>query len=227
MYTLWKTTIRWIVFGLVITALGCAKRTLVPFEELPVPSEVELQLQDGRQVQAIALEKSSDKLTVQKQFDTRTLQINRQAIRSLSVLPSEYDESGKLITRTEIAREKSNKNTLIYSIGGGVLSFGVSLFISSIVYRGTGEDFQVANPISIGGGVVGTALLFWQGKKRDRVLALERIKDQRKLAAEQELKKKRAERDQLRRQLEQLKLEKAQVEAEKQKLERKLKKKKK
>jgi len=138
-----------------------------------------------------------------------------------------YDESGRVITEEEIAKEKNNKNATIYTIGGGALSFGASLFISSMVYRGTDEDFKVLNPISIGGGVLGTGILFWQGRKRDRMLAIERIKDKRQVVANEELDQKKAEKEQLQKKLDELKKEKARVEAEKKKIEEQLKKKKK
>jgi len=138
-----------------------------------------------------------------------------------------YDESGRIIAEEEITKEKNNNNAMIYTIGGGALSFGTSLFLSSLVYRGTDDDFKVVNPISIGGGVVGTAFLFWQGKKRDRMLAIERIKDQRKFAAESELESKQVEKTQLQKQLEEVKKEKARIDAEKKKIEEQLKKKKK
>lgn len=138
-----------------------------------------------------------------------------------------YDESGRIITEEEISQVKTNKNATIYTIGGGALSFGTSLFLSSLIYRGTEDNFKVLNPVSIGGGIVGTAVLFWQGKKRDKMLAIERIKDQRKLAAESELESKKAEKTQLQKQLEELKNEKARMDAEKKKIEEQLKKKKK
>lgn len=142
-----------------------------------------------------------------------------------SVMP--YDEKGDLITREEINQEKNDKNAVIYTLGGGALSFGASLFISSMVYRGGDKEFKVINPISVGGGLLGTGFLYLQGRKRDRMLAIERIKDRRKLTAEKELKEKQAERELLKKKVEELKKEKARIEAEKRRMQEQLQKKKK
>jgi hypothetical protein len=223
---LYKITILAFVICIILQ-FGCAKRSMVPFNELPVPSEIELSTTDGQKIKAIARQKSSNTLFIQRQKMSEVEEIEKSQIQTIHYYPPQYDESGGLITKEEIAREKNNKNAVIYTIGGGALSFGASLFISSLAYRGSDDDFKVVNPISIGGGILGTGLLFWQGGKRDNMLALERIKDQRQFMAEDELEEKRAEREKLQKQLDELKKEKARVEEEKKKIQEKLKKKKK
>ena len=214
------------ILGVLLVFSGCANRKTVSFDVLTVPAEVELELTNGTRVQGIAAEKKDGKLAVVRGAKD-TLRLPRTSLRTIQVVPPVYDEAGHLITRAEIQQEKNSRNTLLYTVGGGALSFGTGLFISSLAYRaGDGKDFRVANPISIGTGVLGTAVFFHLGEKRDRLMAIERIKDRRKAEAERILEEKRKERERLLRQIEELKKEKARIEAEKKKLEAKKKKKK-
>ncbi len=148
-------------------------------------------------------------------------------IQEIYVFKSAYDENGQLITKKEISGEKNSKYAVIYTLGGGILGFGTGLFLSSLAYRSGDENFKVLNPISLGGGVLGAAYFHLVGKKRDRILAIERIREQREFAAAKFLEGKKTEREKLLQQLEEMKKEKARIDAEKKKLEEKLKKKKK
>ena len=210
---------------LIATSFGCANRKTVGFDVLRVPAEVELELAGGRHLQGIATKKDAGELVVVR-APKDTVKVQRTSLRKIQMVPPVYDEAGRLVTRAEIQQEKNSRNTLLYTLGGGALSFGTSLFVSSLIYRaGDGKDFSVANPISIGGGILGTAVFFHLGHKRDRLMAIERIKDRRKAQAERILEEKRRERERLLRQIEELKKEKARIEAEKKKLEAKKKKK--
>ncbi len=216
-----------IAIGLMILIFqsGCAKRTLVPYDDLRVPTEIKMKMLNGKQAEMVALQKTPEKLLVRVPEGTAETEIDRAQITKIYVYHSEYDESGNIITRAEIAKEKNNKNAYLYTIGGSVLSFGASLFLSSVIYRGMkDQEFKVINPISVGGGVLGTLILNWQGRKRDRMLAVERIKDRRKIEAEKLLHEKQSEREQLQKQIEEMEKEKARAEAEKKRLEEKLKK---
>ncbi|HEB88662.1 MAG TPA: hypothetical protein ENI85_03745 [Deltaproteobacteria bacterium] len=205
----------------VLLTWGCAKRAVVGFDALQTPAEVELDLRNGKHLKGIAAHKAQDALWVVPSAGD-TLPIARAALEKIQVYPPVYDEAGQLITRAEIQREKNSRNTLLYTIGGGALSFGASLFLSSVVYRsGDDSDFKVVNPISIGGGLVGTGVFHYLGRKRDRLMAIERIKDRRKEEAEKLLEEKRKEKERLLKQIEELKKEKARIEAEKKRLKKK------
>ena len=221
------TRLQWkaVAIGMIVLMIqtGCAKRTLVPYDDLRVPSEIKMKMLNGKQAEMVALQKTPEKLIVRVPEGTKVSEINRAQIAEIYVYRSEYDENGGIITRAEIVQEKNHQNAYLYTLGGGVLSFGASLFLSSVIYRGMKDpEFKVINPISVGGGVLGTLILNWQGRKRDRMQAIERIKDQRKVAGEKILQEKHNKREQLQKQIEEMEKEKARVEAEKKRLEEKL-----
>lgn len=206
---------------------GCAKKTLVPFDQVLIPSEVEMKLIEGNSITAVVINKKNGNLTVKVSNDSGTTNIEKSKIQEIYVFKSAYDENGQLITKKEISGEKNSKYAVIYTLGGGILGFGTGLFLSSLAYRSGDENFKVLNPISLGGGVLGAAYFHLVGKKRDRILAIERIREQREFAAAKFLEGKKTEREKLLQQLEEMKKEKARIDAEKKKLEEKLKKKKK
>jgi len=104
---------------------------------------------------------------------------------------------------------------LLYGIGGGALSFGVGLFASSFIYRASDREFRVANPISVGAGLLGMAFFAWRGHQRDLRLALE---TQKTREYRQQLEAERKRKEQIRKEIERLKREMAQQEAEKKRL---------
>ncbi len=216
-----------VLAGSVLFFPGCAKKTLVPFDQVLIPSEVEIRLNDGNSIKAVAINKKNNGLTVKVPNDSGSNKIERSQIQEIYIYKSAYDENGQLITQKEIAGEKNSRSAVIYTIGGGTLSFGTSLFLSSLAYRSSEEDFKVINPVSVGGGLLGAAFFHLLGKKRDGILAIERIRDQREFAAEKFLDGQKTEKEKLLKQLEELQKEKARIDAEKKKLEEKLKKKKK
>jgi len=216
-----------IVCSLLVSLLSCAKRIPISYPELKPPIEVRLTLTAQKTLTGVILKKDNDQLVFKNEIDGKTLVLKRNQIVKIEKIPTEVDEGGNLITQKEIKAHKNHKNLLLFSIGGTGLSFGGGLFISSLIYRSTNKDFEVINPISIGSAVVGAGLFAWQGEKRDKLSAVERVKEERKQQAQQQLEAERKKKEQLKQQLERLRKAKEEVEKEKARLQKELKKKKK
>jgi|Deesub1362B_J571_1020462.scaffolds.fasta_scaffold06673_3 hypothetical protein len=220
-----KRTLLFFLGGILLFS-GCSRYVVVSYDQLKVPSEVRLTMRQGQTLAGVVQEKKGD--TLQLAVRGTLQQIAAADVSRIEMLPPVYDEGGGLITETEIARANTHRRTWFYTIGGGALSFGTSLFLSSLYYRNQKDkEFSVINPFSVAGGVLGMILFNRIGAKRDRLFAIEKIRDQRKLEAQRLLEEKRKERERLMKELEALKKEKERIEQEKKKLQEKMKKKKK
>ncbi len=213
------------VFVFLIVNLQCAKTIPVAFDSANTNQEVRVKLKSGEAILGIITKKEVQKITVLNEKTGVKEVLQKTAIASIEKLPAEYDEAGNVISRSEIAKARGNKNLILYSVGGTALSFGVSLFGSSIVSRASDNSFNVFNPISIGGTVLGAGIFSYLGHKRDTRMAIEKIKDQRKKDAEVKLKKEMTHKKQLELEMKRLKEEKEKAEKERQKLLKELKKK--
>ncbi|OQX83023.1 hypothetical protein B6D60_11185 [candidate division KSB1 bacterium 4484_87] len=89
------------------------------------------------------------------------------------------------------------KNTYLYTVGGMGLSFGLSFFIGSLINRGMDDVDQGKTAMWITTGVgtaIGTFLFAKVGAKKDRAVAIDKIRKER-----YELAKKKAEEERLKR----------------------------
>lgn len=129
-----------------------------------------------------------------------------------------YDESGKVITEEELKEHKGRGNFLLYTLGGGALSFGVSLFLGSLVQRASDNGNAAFVSITVGGTIVGISFFAWQGLKRDRLQAIEKIKEQRKNETLIRLRREQQKQEQIKKTTEKIKEEREKLEEEKKKL---------
>ncbi len=135
------------------------------------------------------------------------------------------DDAGKPISEQEVSAKKSNKNFLLFTIGGGALSFGASFFIGSLIDRGADSANQSALWITTGIGTAAGLLYFaHQGKVRDFNYAIEEIKAERIKSVASELDKERQRRAMIEKQKRELIEARKRQEAERRKLLEKLKK---
>lgn len=129
-----------------------------------------------------------------------------------------YDEAGAPIPEHEIRRQKGSSNLVLYAVGGGALSFGVSFFVGSLASRASDDDKSVLWGTTLAGATVGTVLFAYLGANRDRTVAIETIKDRRRQNAARELEKERLRRAQIEAQKRALEEERKRQEQERQRL---------
>ncbi len=138
------------------------------------------------------------------------------------------DDAGRPIREEEVQARKKNTNFLLFTLGGGALSFGASFFLGSLLDRGMNSSSQSALWITTGAGTLAGIVYFaHQGRVRDYNLALETIKEERVKNLNAQLDKERERRKHIEREKQRLLEERKRQEEERKKLLEALKKKKK
>lgn len=161
---------------------GCSQFSYVPFDQVESTNTVRIKLQTGRKIEGTVLKKEPYHLEIKTQADRDTL-IPKVAILSLSRKTPVYDDFGKGISEEEIRLHLSKRNTTIYGIGGGLLSFGISFFMGSLVGQSVDQGSRIFAMTTVGGTGLGTWIFVHAGKKKDRNEAIQAIRIQRKNVA--------------------------------------------
>jgi len=109
--------------------------------------------------------------------------VAKTSIRSIKRKEPVYDDFRNGISEEEIASVKTNKNAVVYGIGGGAICFGASFFLGSMaansMEENSGSGTALAASTAAGGGL-GTYLFVKAGKAKDRKDAVDVIKRKRK-----------------------------------------------
>ena len=160
---------------MVIVLCGCANYTMTSYERVEATNYLVLTLFSGEQITGTVIEVKPYQIILLEENETKRA-VTRSSIRSIRLKQPVYDEFEKGISEPEITSVQTSKNTMIYGIGGGVLSFGVSFFMGSLL----GESGNVVALTTGVGGVLGTSLFIMAGKNKDRQDAITEIRKIRK-----------------------------------------------
>lgn len=165
---------------ILILLCHCSKYSHVRYGEIEETNSVEITLTSGNKVEGTILYSEPHQLTILEK-DRQQRVVGKSAIRSIRRRQPIKDEFGRGISEEEIAAVKTSKNTLIYGIGGGVLSFGSSFFLGSLTSHSMAEDggTALAASTAVGGGL-GTLLFVRAGIAKDRKDAIQFIRDERR-----------------------------------------------
>lgn len=166
-----------IVFIFALAGLtGCAKRSYIIFEEAKPSNYVEIILLNGQKIQGTVI-KSEPHQLVLLAGRNNAVSVPKNTIRLIRRKPPVYDQFGRGISEEEIESVKTGKNTVIYSLGGGVLSFGSSFFLGSMLGK---ESGKVLIATTLGFGTLGTFLFYRAGRAMDRREAIRTVNDIRR-----------------------------------------------
>ena len=193
--------------GFFILTSGCAKRVVIDYNHAKLNSLVEIRTVTGKSSKGIIRSKNASFMVMQlDKYKKNLTKIKRTDISRITGLKTYvYDTQKKIISEWEIDRNKKNSNIILYTLGGSGLSFGASFFAGSLLSRGIddvdrGKNFMWATAAT--GTILGTALFAKAGYKRDRNVAIEKIREQRielaKKKAEIERQKRKKIQDELR-----------------------------
>jgi hypothetical protein len=163
---------------------GCAKRELIPLEDVEKSNDVELVLKSGQKVAGTVIKDEPHQLVLYR--DGRmSVPIPKSDIQTIKRKPPVYDDFGKPISEPEIEKEMTHRNALIYGCGGGLLTIGGSFFIGSLLANESegNADAILGATVGLGGGA-GTVLFTRAGMAKDRRDAIERVKRNRQLSVE-------------------------------------------
>ncbi len=215
-----------------LIAIGCAKRIPISYDQARPNALVKIQTVTGQTCNGVIQEKKTEYLLLKEnRYENHLTKINRGAIASITGRKFVYDGQGEIISEWEIQDHQRNKNLLLYTMGGAGLSFGASFFIGSLIHRGLDNNEENSNKILWGttalGAAVGTYLFAKTGKKRDRVTAIENIREQRFEIVKKQYENERSKYQSVQEQLEKEKAERTRQEEELKLLKEKVKNKKK
>lgn len=220
-----------LLIGLLLITMGCAKRVILSYDQAPPMAMVKIGTVSGQTFNGTIEEKNSESLFLRTKKNTRSLtRVNRDEIVWISGGEVVYDGAGKIIPESEIQEYKQNKNFLIYTLGGAGLSFGTSFFLGSLIHRGMDDDAngrKVMWATTAVGTTVGTFLFAKSGKRRDRTVAIESIREQRFNLVKEQFENQKKKRSDVKNALEKEKSEHAKKQAELERLKKEVEKNKK
>ena len=177
-----RRIIRYLLFVLII-ATACAKRAYdVSYDEVQKTNRVEVILVSGRKVQGTIVNVEPHQLTLLMK-DRKVGRIAKSSVRSIRRRPPVYDDFGRGISEEEIESVQTNRNAVIYGVGGGALSVGISFFAGSTAGKNASNGGTILAASTIGGGGLGTYLFVRAGKGKDRKDAIETIREKRRSEA--------------------------------------------
>jgi uncharacterized membrane protein YgdD (TMEM256/DUF423 family) len=173
-----KTVGTLLLMGILVFS-GCAQRIPVLYDKVEQTNYVEVTLLSGKKIEGTVLKLQPHQLTLQqKKYGPRA--ISKSSIRSIRRKSPVYDDFGNGISEEEIRSVQTTKNTLIYGIGGGMLSLGASFFIGSLAAQDSTNSATVLTATTAAGGGLGTYLFVRAGKAKDRKDAIETIREKRR-----------------------------------------------
>lgn len=220
-----------LLIGLLLITMGCAKRVILSYDQAPPMAMVKIGTVSGQTFNGTIEEKNSESLFLRTKKNTRSLtRVNRDEIVWISGGEVVYDGAGKIIPESEIQEYKQNTNFLIYTLGGAGLSFGTSFFLGSLIHRGMDDDAngrKVMWATTAAGTTVGTFLFAKSGKRRDRTVAIESIREQRFNLVKEQFENQKKKRSDVKNALEKEKSEHAKKQAELERLKKEVEKNKK
>ncbi len=170
-----KMVLSMILIGLI----GCAKRIPVAYDQIEQTNYVEITLLSGSKIEGTVVRSEPHQLTVLPEGQ-RQVVISKTTIRSIKRKPPVMDDFGNGISEDEIESVKTNKNALIYGIGGGALSLGFSFFAGSMATQDSSGDGSILGATTLIGGGLGTYMFIRAGQAKDRREAIDAIRDERR-----------------------------------------------
>ena len=161
---------------------GCAKRIYnVTYDDLEKTNRIEVTLSSREKIVGTVVRAEPHQLILLVK-DRKLIPVAKSSIHTMKRWPPVYDDFGRGISEDEIASIKTNRNTFIYGIGGGVLSFGASFFVGSMVAQDTAGGGSALAATTLAGGGIGTYFFIKAGQAKDRKEAIQKLRDKRRSA---------------------------------------------
>jgi hypothetical protein len=167
----------WVTTGMLLQ--GCSHFSAIRYDQAEKTNTVRARLRTGKTVEGSVMKTDPYHLTILRK-DRQVLSIQRDDILVIRRKPPVVDDFGKGISEEEIALASKKKNTVIYGIGGGALSFGFSFFAGSMLGRSSESGGALLAGTALTGTAAGTVLFIRAGKSLDRKEAIASIKGERR-----------------------------------------------
>jgi hypothetical protein len=165
---------------------SCSGSRTLSLEDPPIGESVKINLITGEKLTGVLLKKEGNLITYIDSASNKPETIEVKKIRTIEHSDTVYDLEGKIITESDISKEKGVTKTLGYGLGGFVLGaavgFGVGVIISSA------EEIPLIYPMGIL-GLTGGIYFGLKGNKSDSEDAVDSIRRTRYLKTQAELKR--------------------------------------
>jgi len=176
-----------VVMGILIAA-GCSSQKLLSEKGLQEHQTVKIELGSGESVEGEIAKNDAATLVI-KDHKSKFWRANKSDIVRISGPVPVYDYENKIISEQEISQNKKSTQTWYYVLGGGVLSLGSSFFLGSMISRAGDGDLRDGVIWSVAGvgTAVGAFLFARKGSRKDRLIAIDDIREKRANGVESEL----------------------------------------
>jgi hypothetical protein len=214
----------WLVVWPLVVMTGCSHQMAFRPEQVAKNQTVKVRLLSGESVAGEIISKSTDALVIQDR-DGQNWQAKISAIASLTGPEPVFDGAGGVISEKEIRSHKNNKNRLLFTLSGGVLSAGTSFFLSSMLSRAAADKNRdaIITGGTVGGTMVGAWLFSRIGAHKDRQLAIQEVRLERsEVKSEADLDGTRTNKTRVKSELEQLRQERSKQDQEIKKLQQQI-----
>ncbi|MBN1155953.1 hypothetical protein JXB12_13630 [candidate division KSB1 bacterium] len=212
---------------ILMLVVGCAKRIAIQFDEIQNGEIVNVETVDGESKSGLVKAKNSAMLILQPvKNDPNLIKVTREQIDQITITPPVYDDKNEIISEWEIQDVRTNKNRILYTIGGMGLSFGASFFIGSLAHRNL-TDSENRDEALWGITGLGTILGAWffqrNGAKKDRESAIAEIRERRYLEAKEKMELQQLKQEEVQKELDKAKTSRRKQDEEIQRLKDRLK----
>ena len=197
-----QTIITLLITGLFI--LNCSTVKFVSVDEAKPQSSVKISLTDGSTKEGIIFKGDGKQLFYVDATSHKTDTIQYAKISQVEYLDKYFDYDGYEMPRAEIKSHKSPTKTILYGAGGFVLgaATGTGVAIAAFAPKEDGDTGNSGAAIGtiVGFGALGAATFGWMGSKVDFNDAVFKARKSRYAKVKQDLDKKTAELEELKRQ---------------------------
>lgn len=197
-----QTIITLLVTGLFL--LNCSTSKFVKVEDTKPQSSVKISLTDGSIKEGIIFKGDGKQLFYVDASSHKTDTVQYANIRQVEYLDKYFDYDGYEMPNAEIKSHKSPTKTILYGAGGLVLGAAAGTGLSVAFFGSTeenpGGNRNAAIATIVGFGALGATTFGWMGSKVDFKDAVFKARKSRYAKVKQDLDKKKAELEELKRQ---------------------------
>lgn len=215
-----------LIVGLALTILNsnCANNSALSYNGLAKKQDVMVTTSRGESYKGTIIDIDENRMTLLEPNGAQKTLVKSELSRITGPQPI-YDDTGAIISKSEIASAKGHSNMLRYLLGGSALSFGASFFIGSLIDRQVSDEGE-QGPLMWGtagaGTLVGATVFSIMGNKKDQSAAIAKVREKRRREAVTDLAKEKDRQRTIKDELKKLEKEREQQEKEMKELQDKL-----
>lgn len=154
---------------------GCSSTNILVPEKIKKDDGVKLYFTDGTIDNGIIIKTELNTLVYVSETDHKPRPVKLENIRRIEKAENIYDYQAYPISRAEIDKYKSNRNTWGYAVGGGIIGAAAGLAVGLPLWY---ADIDQVPPYfwAGAGAVIGSIYFAFKGQDKDRLEAIRKIR---------------------------------------------------